>query len=311
MVNESSLPKVAGYKIYRPLGTGAGSTIYSVRNLETSQLLVLKHVVRRDPQDDRFIVQVLNEYRLGSRVNHPVLRRVLEMRKKGLLSVREVFLFMEPVNGKHLEEQQPTDLAFILRIMVPVCEGLASIHELGFVHADVNPRNILLERSGRVKLIDYGLSCPIGTVKERVQGTLDFLSPEQARMEQIDQRTDIFNFAAVLYWLVTSRTIGPPEIGQNLGHRPHLIDPRKLNPNLSQSLGQLLMQCLSQQRADRPGNMQEVAEALRAELGEMIKLPPEQRQVQQIALPTESAARAIPLMNEPQANEKNGPSPLL
>ncbi len=309
-MNESSLPKVAGYKICRPLGTGAGSTIYSVRNLETGQLLVLKHVVRREPQDDRFVVQALNEYRLGSRVKHPVLRRVLQMRKKGLLSVREVFLFMELVKGKHLEEQQPTDLAFILRIMVPVSEGLASIHELGFVHADVNPRNVLLGRAGRVKLIDYGLSCPIGTVKERVQGTLAFLSPEQARMEQIDHRTDIFNFAAVLYWLVTSRTIGPPDIGQNLGRRPHLLDPRELNPNLSQSLGLLLMHCLSRQQADRPGSMQEVAQALRAELAEMIKLPAEQRQVQQTDLPSKSVVRTIPLVNKPQANEKKGPSPL-
>ena len=306
-LNESSLPKVAGYKIGRLLGTGAGSRIYSVRNLETDQVLVLKHVVRQGPQDERFVVQALNEYRLGSKVEHPVLRRVLEMRKKGLLSVREVSLFMEPVKGKHLEEQQPTDLAFILRMMVPVSEGLASIHELGFVHADVNPRNILLSRRGRAKLIDYGLSCPIGTVKDRVQGTLAFLSPEQARMEQIDQRTDIFNFAAVLYWLVTSRTIGPPKVGQKLGERPHLVAPRELNANISESLAELLISCLSQRKADRPGSMQEVAEALRAELAEIIKLPAERRTVQQAALPSGSVVRHIPLMDETEDDRKNGP----
>ncbi len=307
ILNESSLPKVPGYKIGRSLGTGAGSRIYSVRNLETGQLLTLKHVLRREPQDERFVVQALNEYRLGSKVNHPVLRRVLEMRKKGLLSVREVFLFMEQVKGKHLEEQQPTDLAFILRTMVPVSEGLASIHQLGFVHADVNPRNTLLSPSGLVKLIDYGLSCPIGTVKDRVQGTLVFLSPEQARMEQIDHRTDIFNFAAVLYWLVTSRTIGPPEIGQNLGGRGHLVPPQELNPNLSESLGQLLIRCLSQKQVDRPGSMQQVAEALRAELAEIIKLPAERREVRPATLPAKSVVRHIPLVNDPEPKAKDGP----
>ncbi len=304
-LSQISLPKIPGYKIGRFLGTGAGSSIYSVRKLETSELEVLKYVVRQERQDERFVVQALNEYRLGSRVNHPVLRRVLDMRKKGLLSVREVFLFMEPIKGKHLEEKQPTDLAFILRIMVPVSEGLASIHELGFVHADVNPRNILVDRRGRVKLIDYGLSCPIGTVKERVQGTLAFLSPEQARMEQIDQRTDIFNFAAVLYWLVTSRTIGPPGIGQNLGQRPQLVAPRELNPNISESLDELLLSCLSERKADRPTGMQQVSEGLRAELSEMIKLPAEQREVRQVALPCKSVVRHIPLVNEAN-NKKNG-----
>jgi serine/threonine-protein kinase len=290
------------------MGSGAGSRIYSVRELATGRRLVLKHVLREEPGDERFILQVLNEYRLGSKVNHPVLRRVLEMRKKGLLSVREVFLFMEPVTGKHLEEQQPTDLAAILRIMVPVSEGLASIHELGFVHADVNPRNILVSKNALVKLIDYGLSCPLGTVKDRVQGTLDFLSPEQARMEQIDQRTDIFNFAAVLYWLATSRTIGPPEIGQNLGSRPHLLAPRELNANISESLDELLVYCLSQKQADRPGTMGQVAEALRAELAEVIKLPPERREVQAAASPPQSQVRHIPLINDPEirGNEDTG-----
>ena len=300
----STFPKVPGYKIGRFLGTGAGSQIYSVRNLQTGQLLVVKHVIRREPEDERFIVQVLNEYRLGSQVNHPVLRRAVEIRKKGLLSVREVFLFMEPVKGKHLEEEQPSDLGLILRIMVAVSEGLASIHELGFVHADVNPRNVLFTPEGQVKLIDYGLSCPIGTVKSRVQGTLVFLSPEQARMEQIDQRTDIFNFAAVLYWLVTSRTIGPPEVGQNLGQRPHLLDPRKLNPNLSDSLAELLLSCLSEKQMDRPASMLEVAQNLRAELAEIIKLPAERRAVQSTSLPSQSVVRHIPLLNEQQADEE-------
>ena len=299
-MNDSSLPKVSGYKISRFLGSGAGSNIYSVRELDTGRRLVLKHVLKEEPGDERFILQVLNEYRLGTKVTHPVLRRVLEMRKKGLLSVREVFLFMEPVNGKHLEEQQPADLAAILRIMVPVSEGLASIHELGFVHADVNPRNILVSKNALVKLIDYGLSCPLGTVKDRVQGTLDFLSPEQARMEPIDQRTDIFNFAAVLYWLATSRTIGPPEIGQNLGNRPHLLAPRELNANISKSLDELLVHCLSQKQADRPGTMGQVAEALRAELAEVIKLPPARREVQAAASPPQSQVRHIPLVNDPE-----------
>lgn len=305
-MNDSSLPKVAGYKISRFLGTGAGSRIYSVRNLDTGQRLVLKHVLRREPSDERFIVQVLNEYRLGSQVKHPVLRRVLEMRKKGLLSVREVFLFMEPVDGKHLEEQQPTDLAAILRIMVPVSEGLASIHELGFVHADVNPRNILLSKNASVKLIDYGLSCPIGTVKDRVQGTLDFLSPEQARMEQIDHRTDIFNFIAVLYWLVTSQTIGAPEVGQNLGSRPHLVSPRELNANISESLSKLLLRCLSAKQVDRPASMGEVSQALRAELAEIIKLPPERRAVKSVPVPPQSLVRHIPLVKNSETTTNDG-----
>ena len=308
-MSETSFPNIPGYKVSRFMGTGAGSRIYSVRNLLSSQRLVLKHVVRREGRDDRFVAQAINEYQLGSMVNHPVLRKVLEMRKKGLFSVREVFLFMEPAKGKHLEEEQPTDLALILRSMVTVAEGLASIHELGFVHADVNPRNVLLAKGGLVKLIDYGLSCPIGTTKDRVQGCLAFLSPEQARMEQIDQRTDIFNFAAVLYWLVTSRKIGPPEIGPNLGQRPNLVAPSALNPNVSESLAGLLMDCLSQKPDDRPSHMLQVAEGLRAELAEMIKLPAEKRQVGQGPTPanSKSVVRHIPLAYKRKTHDQDKP----
>lgn len=293
----SPLPKVAGYELGRFLGTGAGSKIYSVRNTRTQELLVLKHVLREKPEDERFITQVLNEYRLGSKVNHPVLRRSVEISKKGLLSVREVFLFMEPVKGKHLEDSQPTDLAVIIQIMLAVSEGLAAIHQLGFVHADVNPRNILVAGPSKVRLIDYGLSCPIGTVKSRVQGCLVFLAPEQARMERIDHRTDIFNFAAVLYWLVTSHNIGPPKVGTELGQRSDIAKPAQWNPNVSESLSQLLMQCLAENRADRPDSMLTVAEALRAELAQMIKLPADRRSVQSSQLPSQAVPRHIPLMN--------------
>ena len=302
MAVSPSIPKVSGYELGRFLGAGAGSQIYSVRNIRTRQLLVLKHVVKQKPEDERFIVQVLNEYRLGSRVNHPVLRRAVEIRKKGLLSVREVFLFMEPVKGKHLEENQPTDLAVILQIMLATSEGLAAIHQLGFVHADVNPRNILFSRASHVKLIDYGLSCPIGAIKSRVQGTLVFLAPEQARMERIDHRTDIFNFAAVLYWLVTSQTIGPPKVGQELGQRSQIPDPRQLNSNISESLAQVLLGCLSQNRADRPESILDVSQGLRAELAEVVKLPADRRIVQPARLPSQAVPRNIPLLNDPQNN---------
>jgi serine/threonine-protein kinase len=268
-----------------------------VRNIRTQQLLVLKHVLKQKPEDERFITQVLNEYRLGSQLNHPALRRSVEISKKGLLSVREVFLFMEPVKGKHLEENQPTDLAVILQIMLAVSQGLAAIHQLGFVHADVNPRNILFSRASKVKLIDYGLSCPVGTIKNRVQGCLVFLAPEQARMERIDHRTDIFNFAAVLYWLVTSHNIGPPKVGQELGQRSAIADPRKLNPNVSESLAQLLLECLSENRANRPESMLAVSEALRAELAEVIKLPVPRRAVQSGRLPSQAVPRHIPFLN--------------
>ena len=305
LVDSFPPPKVPGYKIAKFLGTGAGSRIYSVRNIQTGDLLVLKQVIRQKPQDERFIVQAINEHLLGSQVNHPVLRRTLELRKKGLLNVKEVLLFMEPVKGKHLEQDQPDDLAHILRIMVHVSEGLASIHQLGFAHADVNLRNILVSRKGQIKLIDYGLSCPLGTVKNRVQGTLVFLAPEQARMEQIDQRTDIFNFAAVLYWLVTSRNIGPPAVGQSLGQRAHIPSPSQLNPNVSESLEQLIVRCLAEKQSDRPDSMLDLARDLRAELAQLVKLPPDRRRVQLTSLPAADFSRQIPLANDLYAADNN------
>ncbi len=122
-----------------------------------------------------------------------------------LVKVTEAFLVMELFDGKPLDVRPPSDLFSIIDAFLQVAQGLKSMHALGYAHCDLKPNNILRSESGAVKVIDFGQSCKIGTVKERIQGTPDYISPEQVNRRPISVQTDIFNFGATLYMVLTGK----------------------------------------------------------------------------------------------------------
>ena len=81
------------------------------------------------------------------------------------------------------------------------------MHQMGYAHCDIKPNNILRNDTGKVKVIDFGQSCKIGTVKERIQGTPDYIAPEQVARRPISVQTDVFNLGATLYWALTGKLI--------------------------------------------------------------------------------------------------------
>src|SRR5207253_525045 len=188
---------------------GARSTIYRVRNPETNQLYALKHVIRTDPKDIRFIEQMENEFEISKQFTHPNLRRTYDLKisKSMLLKVNEAFLLMELVDGKPLDVRLPSDLMQIIDTFIQVAQGLKAMHSMGYVHCDIKPNNILRNESGKVKVIDFGQSCKIGTIKERIQGTPDYIAPEQVARRPVSVATDVFNLGASLYWALTGRHI--------------------------------------------------------------------------------------------------------
>ena len=247
--------KVHGYTIYERLGTGARSTIWLVVNQRTGEQFALKRVVRRRPSDDdRFINQALNDFAVSSRVNHPVLRRSFELwRVRRLLKLKELHILMELVQGRTLEEIGALGTDGMLRLFIQVAQGLDALHQFSYVHTDIKPNNIMVTEDGEVKVIDFGQSCPIGHVKGRIQGTPDYIAPEQVEKGiPLTQRTDVFNLGATLYWAITGDLVGPREAPP----------PEKLNPNVPTALSRLVMDCCQQNPKDRPAEMQEVIRRL-------------------------------------------------
>lgn len=259
-----SLP---GYQMVQFLGTGSRSTIWQLREIRTGKLFAIKRTVKRESNDYRYLEQAIREFEVGSRLDHPNLRKVFWMRRVRslLLAVREVHVLMEYCPGKSVQEKPPETVPAAVTAFLQVAAAIGHMNREGFVHADMKPNNIIVGPDEQVKVIDFGQSCRVGTVKERIQGTPDFIAPEQVYRRPLDARTDVFNFGATLYWVLTGRPIPTAMPEENAVLPPQqtaLIPPNQLNPAVPASLAKLVMDCIELQPARRPASMNEVTSRL-------------------------------------------------
>jgi serine/threonine-protein kinase len=257
-----------GFEVIQPIGHGAGSVIYAACQPKSNQLYALKHVQVRGPKDHRLIEQLQRELEVGQKVTHPALRRSFEIRtrRSWFGRVVEAVLALELVDGLSLDLRPPPDLAAMMECFIQTAQGLQAMHHLGYVHCDVKPNNILLDLRGRVKLIDLGQACMIGTVKERIQGTPDFIAPEQVKRRPATCGTDVFNLGATMYWVLSGRKL--PTL-YNLDRSPNsfLLDksipaPQEINGAIPEILSNLVMECVRTNPAKRPSDMADVARRL-------------------------------------------------
>ena len=257
--------KLLNYDVLERLGEGARSTIYAVVDPVTRQTFALKHVVRTDQKDIRFIEQMESEFEISKQFMHPNLRRSYELKinKSLLLKVNEAFLIMELFNGRALDVYLPPNLVEITDIFIQAAQGLKAMHAMGYAHCDIKPNNILRSNAGQVKVIDYGQSVKIGTIKERIQGTPDYIAPEQVARRPISVQTDIFNLGATLYWALTGRHIPTLYTVNKKGENSFLLDskfdtPQDLNNRVPPALSNLVMECIATKAQKRPADMDQV-----------------------------------------------------
>lgn len=258
-----------GYRITKQVGVGAGSKISACTDLRTGKTYAVKYVVRNSAEDDKFIEQAENEFAVSSKIDDPHLRRSVHIhRVRRLLKVTELYLVMEWIDGLTLAVARPNRLNTFLTLFQKVAQGLEALHRAGFVHADIKPINIMLAPKGVVKIIDFGQACPINHRKERVQGTPDYIAPEQVRRANLDQRTDVYNLGATMYWVLTSENY--PTIlrnqaergGMNLQSADKPIAPVELNDKIPVALSNLVMECCEERPDKRPADMQQLGSRL-------------------------------------------------
>jgi serine/threonine-protein kinase len=257
--------KLLHYDVLERLGEGAGSTIYAVRDPTTGRKYALKHVVRHKDKDVRFIEQMETEFEVSKQFTHPNLRRSFDLKvvKTLLLKKSEAFLVMELFEGKPLEVRPPSSMMDVVNIFIPVAQALKAMHDMGYVHCDLKPNNILRDNHGEVKVIDFGQSAKIGTVKERIQGTPDYISPEQVERRPITVQTDIYNLGATIYWCITGKTIPTQYTVSRKGEHSFLLDtlittPLQLNPKCPVAMSNLVMECISTSPRKRPQDMDQL-----------------------------------------------------
>ncbi len=258
--------EILGYEVLATLGVGARSTIYAVKN-GSGELFALKRVVKSSPSDQRFMDQAILEHEVAQKFDHPTLRKSIKLiRQRNFIRTSEILVLMEMVDGVTLEKHQPKDLADLCHMCMEIAHGLGAIHKAGYVHADIKPNNIMVTGDDTVKIIDFGQSCPIGTVKERIQGTPDYIAPEQVQRRNITPRTDVFNLGATMYWLLTQKHVPTliPKGGAGISLRTEdtCKTPIELNPDVPPALSSLVMDCIHTEAPQRPETMTLVADRL-------------------------------------------------
>ncbi len=271
---------VEGYRVMSEIGRGAASVIYLVQDPKSKQIWALKHVVKNNPKEQRFLDQTEMEYKIASQLDHDSIRKIPRIIKKGsILKTNELYLVMELVDGISLHEEQPDDLATMVDIFHQTASALAQMHDRGFVHADMKPHNVIvgvgLDGTYTAKLIDLGQSCKAGTIKKRIQGTPDYIAPEQVHRREITPKTDVYNFGATMYWVLTGKNI-PTAMGVSgdslTGSRDDALIEKatpvnEINPLVPDRLNDLVMECIEVDIDRRTKDMDVVADRLDLVLG--------------------------------------------
>jgi serine/threonine protein kinase len=279
-----SIDKIGAFTVLGKLGEGAHSSIMRIRRTEDGREYALKVVNLDTADDNKFLEQAKHEYRVGQMLSHPNLIKVhaFETEKNWFFQVKKAKLLVEFANGETLDRAKMPQRAKLLRVLEKVAAGLAHMHHRGVFHADLKPNNIMAGRGGLVKIIDYGLAWIKGEPKDRVQGTPEYMAPETASHKLINERTDIFNFGATMYRLVTFEL--PPSVVPELGvpmtekmYKGLFRPVNELAPATPAPLCDLIHKCMAYNARKRPESIAEVQGILdRMADAEEAKLDPDE-----------------------------------
>jgi serine/threonine-protein kinase len=278
--------RVGRYELLQRLGHGGMATVFLSRASGTAgfeKLMAVKVIHPHLASEPEFVEMFLDEARIAARIHHPHVVEILDLgREEGVF-----FMVMEYVEGETLasllrqlnkaDERLP--LAVALQIVADACGGLAAAHDLvdrdgtpfKLVHRDVSPHNLLVAMSGVVKVVDFGIMKAAGkrssTLTGQLRGKLPYMSPEQARSETLDHRTDLFALGAVLWELLTGERLFGGRTESEVLMRVadcEVPDIATKRSDLPAAVGAVLRRALAADREERYGSAQEMLRDLRA-----------------------------------------------
>ena len=258
------------YEIQSILGRGGMGIVYKAHDRDLDDVVAIK-TLRSDAlsADPTLLDRFKQEIRLARRITHPNILRTHDLGETNGLR----YLSMEFVKGitlKHLVEQdQLIPVPVALRIAKQICAGLAAAHEVGVIHRDIKPQNIIIEPTGGLKVMDFGIARLTQdrgmTSTGTVVGTPDYMSPEQARGLTLDFRSDIYSTGVVLYELFTGMLPfeGDTPLAVVLKHvQENPPPPQAKNPKIDPKIAAIILKCMQKDPADRFQSVNQLYEAL-------------------------------------------------
>jgi serine/threonine protein kinase/Flp pilus assembly protein TadD len=210
---------ISHYSILRKLGAGGMGEVYLAQDTTLSRKVAIKFLSQNSVGGEQARKRLVREAKAAAALDHPHICAVHEVGEEGGYS----FIVMQYVEGETLAsriQRQPIEVREALDIAAQIADALAEAHSRRIIHRDVKPQNIMLTASGQVKVLDFGLARVVRegaliestaetesllTVPGLVMGTVPYMSPEQVRGEELDARSDIFSFGAVLYEMLSGR----------------------------------------------------------------------------------------------------------
>ena len=269
VMNDTADRKLASldYRVVKALGAGAGSSILLIQDSETRKQYALKVVKRVSADDDIYVKQAQHEFAVAQRLSHPSIIKIYDARViKRWFRIDSVEVLMEYIDGKDLDHVQLKDIGQIVLIFSQIALALEHMHKRGVYHGDVKPSNLMLSHKGEVKLIDLGTAWIKGEPKNRIQGTVQYMAPEQVNERTVDERTDIYNFGATLYRILTGQYANLDIPGMNLGSlgRRMRKSPIEIRSEIPGTLNEAIMACLEEKPDQRPASFYAIKSQLLA-----------------------------------------------
>jgi TolB-like protein len=266
---------VSHYKITEKLGQGGMGVVYRAEDTKLKRTVALKFLPSDMTSDPQTVERLVHEARAAAALDHPNICTIYEIGE----DESHTYIAMAHVEGKTLTDtlaRGPLDVNRVLGIVAQVAEGLREAHEKGIVHRDIKPANIMITARGRAKIMDFGLAKLAGTADltgdTYTAGTIAYMSPEQARGEEVDRRTDIWSLGVVLYEMLTGRRPFSGDYEQAvvysiLNEEP--AAPSALRPDLPAEIDRIVPKVLSKDPPDRYQSIDGLIDDLRPLLSEV------------------------------------------